>query len=114
MEFVGPPSFVGMRTDDAMYMLIGDRVQGIAPAGQIQAQVISGITSLMASQRLCRSAVSGATHEVRPLPAARGFAVPGTSQAVGARYGCRGRSGDPEHAIKSLLVRNQDHLSGAQ
>ena len=33
---------------------------------------------------------------------------------VRARYGRRGRSGDPEHGIKGLLVRNLEHLSAAQ
>jgi transposase len=31
-----------------------------------------------------------------------------------ARYGRRGRSGDPEYGIKGLLVRNLEHLSPAQ
>ena len=31
-----------------------------------------------------------------------------------ARYGRRGRSGDPEYGIKGLLVRNLEHLTGAQ
>jgi len=35
-------------------------------------------------------------------------------RAAGARYGRRGRSGDPEYGIKSLLVRNLEHLSPAQ
>ena len=35
-------------------------------------------------------------------------------RVVRARYGCRGRSGDPEHGIKGLLVRNLEHLSAAQ
>ncbi len=30
------------------------------------------------------------------------------------RYGRRGRSGDPEYGIKGLLVRNLEHLTGAQ
>jgi transposase len=30
------------------------------------------------------------------------------------KYGRRGRSGDPEYGIKNLLVRNLEHLSGAQ
>ena len=33
---------------------------------------------------------------------------------VRARYGRRGRSGDPEYGIKNLLVRNLEHLSPAQ
>lgn len=35
-------------------------------------------------------------------------------RVVCARYGRRGRSGDPEYGIKSLLVRNLEHLSAAQ
>jgi transposase len=35
-------------------------------------------------------------------------------RVVRARYGRRGRSGDPEYGIKSLLVRNLAHLSPAQ
>ncbi len=35
-------------------------------------------------------------------------------RVVRARYGRRGRSGDPEYGIKSLLVRNLEHLSAAQ
>jgi transposase len=35
-------------------------------------------------------------------------------RVVRARYGRRGRSGDPEHGIKGLLVRNLEHLSAAQ
>jgi transposase len=35
-------------------------------------------------------------------------------RVVRARYGRRGRSGDPEYGIKSLLVRNLEHLSPAQ
>ena len=35
-------------------------------------------------------------------------------RVVRARYERRGRSGDPEYGIKSLLVRNLEHLSAAQ
>ena len=35
-------------------------------------------------------------------------------RVVGARYGRRGRSGDPEYGIKGLLLRNLEHLSPAQ
>ena len=35
-------------------------------------------------------------------------------RVVRARYGRRGRSGDPEYGIKDLLVRNLEHLSPAQ
>ena len=35
-------------------------------------------------------------------------------RVVRARYGRRGRSGDPEYGIKRLLVRNLEHLSAAQ
>jgi transposase len=35
-------------------------------------------------------------------------------RVVRARYGRRGRSGDPEYGIKSLLVRNLEHLTAAQ
>ena len=35
-------------------------------------------------------------------------------RVVRARYGRRGRSGDPEYRIKGLLVRNLEHPSAAQ
>jgi transposase len=35
-------------------------------------------------------------------------------RAVRQQYGRRGRSGDPEHGVKGLLVRNLEHLSAAQ
>ncbi len=35
-------------------------------------------------------------------------------RVVRARYGRRGRSGDPEYVIKGLLVRNLENLSAAQ
>jgi transposase len=35
-------------------------------------------------------------------------------RVVRARYGRRGRSGDPEYGIKGLLVRNLEHRTGAQ
>jgi transposase len=35
-------------------------------------------------------------------------------RVVRARYGRRGRAGDPEYGIKGLLVRNLEHLSPAQ
>jgi transposase len=35
-------------------------------------------------------------------------------RVVRARYGRRGRSGDAEYGVKSLLVRNLEHLSPAQ
>jgi transposase len=35
-------------------------------------------------------------------------------RVVRARYGRRGRSGDPEYGIKGLLVRNLEHLAAAQ
>ena len=35
-------------------------------------------------------------------------------RVVRARYGRRGRSGDPEYGIKGLLVRNLEHLSPGQ
>jgi hypothetical protein len=34
-------------------------------------------------------------------------------RVVRARYGRRGRSGDPEYGIKGLLVRNLEHLPAA-
>ena len=35
-------------------------------------------------------------------------------RAVREHYGRRGRSGDPEHGVKGLLVRNLEHLSPGQ
>jgi transposase len=35
-------------------------------------------------------------------------------RVVRGKYGRRGRSGDPEYGIKTLLVRDLEHLSGAQ
>ncbi|HEX6519799.1 MAG TPA: ISL3 family transposase [Streptosporangiaceae bacterium] len=35
-------------------------------------------------------------------------------RVVRARYGRRGRSGDPEYGVKGLLVRNLEHLAPAQ
>jgi transposase len=35
-------------------------------------------------------------------------------RVVRARYGRRGRAGDPEYGVKGLLVRNLEHLSPAQ
>jgi transposase ISL3 family protein len=35
-------------------------------------------------------------------------------RVVRGKYGRRGRSGDPEYGIKSLLARNLEHLSPAQ
>jgi transposase len=35
-------------------------------------------------------------------------------RVVREKYGRRGRSGDPEYRVKSLLVRNLEHLSPAQ
>jgi transposase len=35
-------------------------------------------------------------------------------RVVRAKYGRRGRSGDPEYAVKRLLVRNVEDLAGAQ
>jgi transposase len=53
----------------------------------------------------------------RMLPRAQ-LAVKATGdvrrRVVRARYGRRGRSGDPEYGIKSLLVRNLEHLSPGQ
>jgi transposase len=35
-------------------------------------------------------------------------------RAVREHYGRRGRSGDPEHGVKGLLLRNLEHLSAGQ
>ena len=100
----------GRTADDAAY-----RLAQCSPAWRDAIQVVIDMCSIYAS------AVR------RMLPAARlvvdlfhvvQLAVKMTGdvrrRVVRARYGRRGRSGDPEYGIKGLLVRNLEHLTTAQ
>jgi len=101
----------GRTADDAAYWLAG-----ATPAWRDAVQAVCiDLCSIYASavRRMLPGAAltAGLFHVVQ-------LAVKAVSdvrrRVVRARYGRRGRSGDPEYGIKNLLVRNLEHLSAAQ
>ena len=101
----------GRTADDAAYWLAG-----ATPAWRDAVQVVCiDLCTIYASavRRMLPHAVLTADlfHVVQ-------LAVKATRDVrrrmVRARYGRRGRSGDPEYGIKNLLVRNLEHLSPDQ
>jgi transposase len=101
----------GCTADDAAYWLAG-----ATPAWRDAVQVVCiDLCSIYASavrRMLPRATLTADLFHVVQL------AVKAISdvrrRVVRARYGRRGRSGDPEYGIKSLLVRNLEHLSADQ
>jgi transposase len=101
----------GRTADDAAYWLAG-----ATPAWRDAVQVVCiDLCSIYAStvrRMLPRATLTADLFHVVQL------AVKATGdvrrRVVRARYGRRGRSGDPEYGIKGLLVRNLEHLSAAQ
>jgi transposase len=101
----------GRTADDAAYWLAG-----ATPAWRDAVQVVCiDLCSIYASavRRMLPHAVLTADlfHVVQLAVKAVGDV---RRRVVRARYGRRGRSGDPEYGIKGLLVRNLEHLSAAQ
>ena len=101
----------GRTADDAAYW-----PPGAAPAWRDAVQVVcTGLCSIYASavrRMLPRAALTADLFHVVQL------AVKATGdvrrRVVRARYGRRGRCGDPGYGIKGLLVRNLEHLRPAQ
>jgi transposase len=101
----------GRTADDAAYWLAG-----ATPAWRDAVQVVCiDLCSIYASavRRMLPRAVLTVDlfHVVQLAVRAVGDVRRGV---VRARYGRRGRSGDPEYGIKGLLARNLAHLSAAQ
>ena len=101
----------GRTADDAAYWLAG-----ATPAWRDAVRVVCiDLCSIYASavRRMLPRAVLAADlfHVVQLAVRAVGDV---RRRVVRARYGRRGRSGDPEYGIKGLLVRNREHLSAAQ
>jgi len=101
----------GRTADDAAYWLAG-----ATPAWQDAVQVVCiDLCSIYASavRRMLPRAILTVDlfHVVQLAVKAVGDV---RRRVVRARYGRRGRSGDPEYGIKGLLVRNLEHLTGAQ
>jgi transposase len=101
----------GRTTDDAAYWLAG-----ATPAWRDAVQVVAiDMCTIYASA--VRRMLPHATltvdlfHVVQLAVKAVGDV---RRRVVRARYGRRGRSGDPEYGIKGLLVQNLEHLSAAQ
>jgi transposase len=101
----------GRTADDAAYWLAG-----ATPAWRDAVQVVCiDLCSIYASavRRMLPRATLAADlfHVVQLAVKAVGDV---RRRVVRARYGRRGRSGDPEYAIKGLLVRNLERLSPGQ
>ena len=101
----------GRTADDAAYWLVG-----ATPAWRDAVQVVCiDLCTIYASavRRMLPHAVLTADlfHVVQLAVKATGDV---RRRVVRARYGRRGRSGDPEYGIKNLLVRNLEHLSPDQ
>jgi transposase len=101
----------GRTADDTAYWLAG-----ATPAWRDAVQVVCiDLCSIYASavRRMLPRAILAADlfHVVQLAVKAVGDV---RRRVVRARYGRRGRSGDPEYGIKGLLVRNLEHLSAAQ
>ena len=101
----------GRTADDAAYWLAG-----ATPAWRDAVQVVAiDMCTIYASA--VRRMLPHATVTVDPFHVVQ-LAVKTVGdvrrRVVRARYGRRGRSGDPEYGIKGLLVRNLEHLSAAQ
>jgi transposase len=101
----------GRTADDAAYWLAG-----ATPAWRDAVQVVCiDLCTIYASavRRMLPHAMLTADlfHVVQLAVKATGDV---RRRVVRARYGRRGRSGDPEYGIKNLLVRNLEHLSAAQ
>jgi transposase len=101
----------GRTADDAAYWLAG-----ATPAWRDAVQVVCiDMYNIYASavRRMLPRAVLTADlfHVVQLAVKAVGDV---RRRVVRARYGRRGRSGDPEYGIKGLLARNLEHLSAAQ
>ncbi len=101
----------GRTADDAAYWLAG-----AAPAWRDAVQVVCiDLCSIYASavrRMLPRATLTADLFHVVQLAVKAAGDV--RRRVVRARYGRRGRSGDPEYGIKGLLVRNLEHLSAAQ
>jgi transposase len=101
----------GRSADDAAYWLAG-----ATPAWRDAVQVVCiDMCSIYASavrRMLPRATVTVDLFHVVQLAVKAVGDV--RRRVVRARYGRRGRSGDPEYGIKGLLVRNLEHLSPAQ
>jgi transposase len=101
----------GRTADDAAYWLAG-----AAPAWRDAVQVVCiDLCSIYASavrRMLPRATLTADLFHVVQLAVKAVGDV--RRRVVRARYGRRGRSGDPGYGIKGLLVRNLEHLSAAQ
>jgi transposase len=101
----------GRTADDAAYWLAG-----AAPAWRDAVQVVCiDLCSIYASavrRMLPRATLTADLFHVVQLAVKAAGDV--RRRVVRARYGRRGRSGDPEYGIKNLLVRNLEHLAPAQ
>ena len=101
----------GRTADDAAYWLAG-----AAPAWRDAVQVVAtDMCTIYASavRRMLPGAVLAVDlfHVVQLAVKTVGDV---RRRAVRGKYGRRGRSGDPEYGIKSLLTRNLEHLTPAQ
>jgi transposase len=101
----------GRTADDAAYWLAG-----ATPAWRDRIEIVCiDLCSIYASaiRRMLPHAILTADlfHVVQLAVKAVGDV---RRRVVRARYGRRGRSGDPEYGIKGLLVRNLEHLSPDQ
>ena len=98
----------GRTADDAAYWLAG-----ATPAWRDAVQVVCiDLCSIYASavrRMLPRATLTADLFHVVQLAVKAVGDV--RRRVVRARYGRRGRSGDPEYGIKGLLVRNLEHLS---
>jgi transposase len=101
----------GRTADDAAYWLAG-----ATPAWRDAIKVVCiDLCSIYASavrRMLPRATLTADLFHVVQLAVKAAGDV--RRRVVRARYGRRGRSGDPEYGIKGLLVRNLEHLSAAQ
>jgi transposase len=101
----------GRTADDAAYWL-ADATPARRDAVQVVCIDLYSIYASAARRMLPRATLAADLFHVVQLAVKAVGDV--RRRVVRARYGRRGRSGDPEYGIKGLLVRNLEHLSAAQ
>ena len=101
----------GRTADDAAYWLAGATPAWRDPVRVVSIDLCSIYASAVRRMLPCATLTADLFHVVQLAVKAVGDV---RRRVVRARYGRRGRSSDPEYGIKGLLVRNLEHLTGAQ
>ena len=101
----------GRTADDAAYWLAGAPRPGGTRSRSVCIDLCSIYASAVRRMLPARQLTADLFHVVQLAVKAVGDV---RRRVVRARYGRRGRSGDPEYGIKGLFGANLEHLSAAQ